>query len=116
LLNSNGDASCLFILSEEEMRSHYEFAVAEDAPVELLQVMAEGKHISWFPTSDGYYAADSCIENWKDFLYPADSFYGSKNKYLYSLVSPSPLQNIDMTMVRPYQDYLENFDKKEMLG
>lgn len=98
------------------MRSHYEFAVAEDAPIELLKVMSAGKHISWFPTVDGYYAADAGIKNWRDFLYPADFFDGADNKYIYSLVSPSPLQNIDMARIRSYQDYLDDFDKKGMPG
>jgi CheY-like chemotaxis protein len=114
LLNSKGDASCLFVLSEEEMRSHYEIAVAEDAPAELLEILAEGKHISWFSTPDGYYAADSGLENWREFLYPADFFNGSKNNYHYALVSPSPLENIDMIKVRSYNDFLENFDREEI--
>ncbi len=114
LLNSSGETSYLFISSEEEMRSRYEMAAAGYAPAKLLQILAEGKHVSWFPTDDGFYAAYSSIENWQDCLYPINFFYGTNNKNHCALVTPSPLQKIDISKIGSYQDYLDNFDKKTL--
>lgn len=114
LLNSDGEASFLFISSAEERRSHYEYAAAEDAPSDLLKVMAEDKYISWFPTVDGYYEAESCAENWKDYLYPINFFNESENTYHCALVKPSPLQHVDLAGIVSYKSYIEQLDKNNV--
>lgn len=110
LLDSNGETSFLFISSEEESRTHYEMAVAGEAPAELLKSLSEGKHIAWFPTEDGYYEASSATENWQDCLYPTNFFYGTNKNYHCALVTPSPLHIIETEKILPYSDFLKKFD------
>ena len=112
LLDADGESSFLFVSSEEEARTHYEMAVAGDAPEELLKILSEGEHIAWFSTEDGYYENSPQTENWQNFIYPTNFFYGTDKKYHCALVSPSPLSKIDMQKVHPFNDFLKNLENE----
>ena len=108
LLDADGNSSFLFVSSKSEIDTHYEVALGAAAPPELLRVLSNGKHAAWFPTQDGHYTPE--CTNWKEYIYPAEFLFGNNNTQICSLVSPCPIQSIDMDNIRSYSSYLAELE------
>lgn len=111
MLDEAGNTEFMFVMSEDVLNTHYDMAHACQAPEELLKYLKDRKHVPWFPTPDGYYSSD-CQPDWQNRLHKVD-FTCANNEHNYcSLVSPPPLDTLDVSRILPFESYLKTFDEK----
>ena len=84
LLSRQGKLWMLRIIDPDELSAHYDFAISEQAPQALLDLLLTKEQIPYFPTEDGYYKAEfaSC---WRRFMHRVD-FIPSEQSYCCALV------------------------------
>ena len=108
MLDSNGNSGFLFVQSKDILATHYEIALSCDAPHETLELLKHGRHITWFPTADGFYTK-TCNSDWQNYFYPA-CYTSDTGEYSCAFVSPAPARILDGTKVQSFNKYLEIFD------
>ncbi len=113
LLDQHGRTMLLIVTLPEDLRTHYEIAQDEQAPAALLEVLAQGHHIPFFQTTDGYYQQG--YESWRSDLRPAEIFRGT-NTYVYAVIPNPPLAYLHLEGVRSYRDFLRQLDAESDLA
>ena len=113
MLDAQAKTGFLFILSKEGMKTQLEIAQACDAPAELLQLINDGNHLAWFPTTDGYYTKD-CLRDWRKHIYQANTARDDE-KFLCSFVKPAPLPALASARIQSFNTYLEIFDTENTM-
>ncbi|WP_051228878.1 response regulator [Paludibacterium yongneupense] len=86
LLDAEGAATLLIVKTEEGLRSHFEIACDQSAPIELLDRLSSNSVVPYFPNPEGEYLPD--CGDWESCLYPATRLQG-KECYYYAVV-PAP--------------------------
>ena len=110
MLDSAGNANFMFAISEDVLNTHYDMALASQAPEELLKLLKDKSYIPWFPP-DGFYSGDS-QPDWQNHLYKVDFSCGNNEQNFYSLATSVPLEMIDVSRIVPFETYLKTFDEK----
>lgn len=72
LLDEKGTVSILLILQEKKLQNHYRQCVADHAPNELLQALANGSVIPLFNVANEQEKTDpGILQNWRKYYVPA---------------------------------------------
>lgn len=111
MLDETGNAKFMFVMPEEVLDTHYDMALACQAPEELLNLLKDKSHVPWFSTPDGYYNSD-CQQDWQNYLNAVDFTCGNHEQNFCSLIAPPPLQTFDISGILPFKSYLKTFDEK----
>lgn len=68
LVKGNGEQAFLMSCKDENRRAHMEIAASEQAPRELLSMLASDGVVAYFPTEHGFYMRDE-IPKWRDYVW-----------------------------------------------
>lgn len=102
LLDAEGHMSRLIVLTDDDMRTHYQIAQDQGAPPELLAALETGKVVPYFgQMPDSYYRPE--FTNWQDCLFPARVVEGEQ-RYLWALAREADGQRAS------YNAYLDWLD------
>lgn len=106
LLDADGHAARLVILTDDELALHAQLARNRGAPQELLDALASGDNIPYFKAApDGHYRPE--YTNWRDCMHPAQILEGN-SRYHWALV---PYETAPATgVVASYNGYLDWLD------
>ncbi len=106
VIPANGTPSIMLVYNSECMRANYEIAQEYGAPQELLEVLSQLKHITFFPTASGYYHK-KFANDWKKYLYNVKPIQGKQTWYLSELI-PADFVKEYLADFTSYEEYNEN--------
>lgn len=104
LLDSFGNYSYLIIKSQQEMDLHYELALCNQAPEQILTHLRSGEKVPFFWQKDNMYQPQ--WDDWSTFLYPAQKFVGN-NTYYYAFVKNPIFSDIQKDKIVSFNTFLE---------
>lgn len=104
LLDAHGGMAQLLVASAHELESHYQRALAADAPEPLLQGLKERSLIPGYWDSGS--GCDWAYPVWQDYVYPAQRFVGSEGVYYWHLEIDAAHMPSDRENVLSYYAYL----------
>lgn len=107
LIRNDGRAYRLVVLTEEDLRVHWEIIRDQGGPEALLEKLASGTAVPYFWRSAGYYRPE--CPDWEDFLYPATHLQGVRRYYL-ALIDEPPLYRWLGWQIASYRSFLEELD------
>lgn len=68
LVKVTGEQAFLMSCNEESRRAHSEIAASEEAPRELLSLLASDEVVAYFPTEHGFYMRNE-VRKWRDWVW-----------------------------------------------
>lgn len=87
-LDAEGGMARLIVLTDEDLRAHWEVARDQDAPRELLDALERGDTVPHFgSTSDSFFRPE--LTNWRECLHPAQTVEG-RDRYHWALLADAP--------------------------
>lgn len=108
LLDADAAMSRLVVLTEEELRAHYQIAQDQGAPAELLAALERGDTVPYFGhMPDSYYRPE--FTHWRECLYPAGIVHG-RQTYFWALVPNVVLSGDSQGRRASYNAYLDWLD------
>jgi len=108
LLDADAAMSRLVVLTEDELRTHYQIAQDQGAPPELLAALERGDTVPYFGhMPDSYYRPE--FTHWRECLYPAGEVHG-RQSYFWALVPESGADAEARSRRASYNAYLDWLD------
>ncbi len=107
MLDAEATPYLLIMKNKQDLQMHYDLALDNRAPKEVLKALEAGERIPYFSHTNGYNGEWS---DWNNWLLPAKQVQFDQT-YFYAVVKNPLSPEIRPDRVLSYNDYLENMDR-----
>jgi len=106
MLDEHGEGRFFMVLTDDDMRTHYEIANDLGAPLSILTALRDATALPWFASGDGFIQADERGEQVR--MVPATTIRG-EHWYHYALIDQVQ-ERFQLNRVRTYAQWLREQD------